>query len=65
MLIESVGTMRIHKFAKENLISSKSVIHTLRLLNYPVKSASSMITIDHTNRVFFTSVAAHCELIGG
>lgn len=65
MLIESTGTMRIHKFARQNLITSKSVVHTLRLVGHPVKSASSMITIDHTNRVFFTSVVAHCELIGG
>jgi hypothetical protein len=65
MLIESTGKMRIHTFARENLISSRSVVHTLKLVGYPVKSASSMIEVTEDNRIFFTSVAAHCELIGG
>lgn len=50
--------MRIHELSKANGVTSKSVIHILNLVGKPVKSASSRVEIDDTNRIFFESVVA-------
>lgn len=53
--------MRVHSLAKQNQVPSKYLLDLLKLTGSNVKSASSVVYIDETNKVYFDTVIARAQ----